>query len=149
MSGVSKTPPNSTTKTKNVLVSKRRPLGSSGRTASQESARPMSPKGEKAGGSTGVSRPSTSSRTRPGVVIAEKKSSTSAESSAKVKTENGKPKASPRNNAMSTSMIVKSKVSKVHQKRNSSFDLQQIRIVQIRSRKNTLILCVICVDHNR
>ena len=115
MSGVSKTPPNSTTKTKNVLVSKRRPLGSSGRTASQESARPMSPKGEKAGGSTGVSRPSTSSRTRPAVVIAEKKSTPTE--SAKAKTENGKPKASPRNNAMSTSMIVKSKVSKVHFKK--------------------------------
>ena len=108
MSGVSKTPPNSTTKTKNVAVSKRRPLG---RTVSQESPRPMSPKGEKAG-STGVSRPSTSSRTRPAVVIAEKKF-TPAES-AKPKTENGKPKASPRSNAMSTSMIVKSKVSKVH-----------------------------------
>ena len=113
MSGVSKTPPNSTTKTKNVAIPKRRPLGSSGRTASQESTRPMSPKGEKAG-STGVSRPSTSSRTtRPAVVIAEKKS-TPAESSARAKTENGKPKASPRNNAMSTSMIVKSKVSTVH-----------------------------------
>ena len=125
MSGVSKTPPNSTTKTKNVAIPKRRPLGSSGRTASQESPRPMSPKGEKAG-STGVSRPSTSSRTRPAVVIAEKKSTPTE--SAKAKTENGKPKASPRNNAMSTSMIVKSKVSTVPTfLKKFHFDFLQIR----------------------